>query len=139
MEEATKMDKAKLIIVLLIIVGFLGLLFGFIYGQNKGEQDLLNEQKAVEQEGADEAEKEKEFNLVLNKVCSLSTTESRVTDLTKCAFLKEDNYLLYDLDSIKRLESDLEGIKLPSFCNKKIAELNLGEITECLNYEDDPD
>ncbi len=130
------MDKIKLIVVFIIIIGFFGFLLGFQHGQNKGSQDLLTEQKGEEQKEVDEAEKEREYNLILNKVCSLPSTKSRAIDMTKCAVLKENDWSFFDLDGIKRLEEELEGMKTFSFCSKKVTELKLGELIECLNSKD---
>jgi len=133
MNNISKLQPVCLLISL-VIMGFMGFLWGKSYGERNERQNQLKKQEEIEDILAQEQRKKGEFNLILNEVCSKVATKSSVLDLYKCKVLKEDEWYFSDLE-INDIKEELDIYEDIVLCDNNIAELTLAEVADCLNYE----
>lgn len=123
---AKKLSLAMLALLIVTVT-----IFGAYYWQTNREKEKakINERKT--QQAKEREESKQNYNNALAQLCSKPLTEASAVELYNCKELQssEEDVVYFGI-SLKRATGSAD---LSSFCERKITEMKMLELLECLD------
>lgn len=111
-----------------VVIGIL-IIIGIFYYDKKDEQSRKAKEATDKVENEQAEKEEAAFKLQMDDYCSKSAADITGRELYRC-----NDYINYGLPIAQNLDELLkEHPNIPNFCDRKIIEMKVNELAQCLN------
>ena len=126
LNKIPKKLSLSILTLLVVIVTILGV----FYWQDNREREKAKISERKIQQAKEREESKKDYNKALAKLCSKPLTKASAVELNNCNNLKlsEEDVVDWGLS----LESATRSADFPAYCERKITEMKMLELLECL-------
>ena len=119
--------------IIFIVLSLAIVIIGAYYWQTNREKEKVesNERKIQQTKRLDKSKQQ--YESVLKEVCSKPLSEASAVDLYNCQDLKSSEGVVTRFGISPEVAT--ESANLPAFCDRKITEMKMLELLECLDPE----
>ena len=120
--------KLSLAILALLVITVISLVVFYLQTSREKEKAKISERKI--QQAKKQEKSQEDYNKALAELCSKPLTEASAVELNNCNNLKlsEEDVVDWGLS----LKNATRSAVLPAYCERKISEMKMLELLECL-------
>lgn len=115
----------------LIILAIAVIIVGAFYWQTNREKEKVERNQREIQHTKRLEESKQKYETVLKETCSKPLSEASAVDLYNCQDLKSSEEIVIEFGIFREVATG--SADLPAYCDRKITEMKMLELLECLD------